>query len=135
MVSETLRTKGLEQSITHISHKVLVFNVGLGILGFGICSVLGIDVSIRDFATGYLLGTINIFWLLRIARSGMIMEPDNAGRYVTRRYYIRLCVLTLAVLVLISRGITGPWGILAGLTGSVVSTIFVAILMAKGGTR
>lgn len=113
-----------------VAYRVARANLITGTAGVAACALFKTHAA-TGFAAGYIIGVINIFWLLRIARKGTGMAPDRAVRFVTRRYYIRFLTTALVFALLISRGILPPAPLLVGLTGAILTTIIVMISLAR----
>lgn len=134
MAYEALETNAAASQAAGIAYKVAVFN--LLALAAGVLACVIIKSSIAPgFAFGYILGLINIFFMLRMAHKGIGMKPEKAGRYVIGGYYIRFTVTSLLLAVLIAKGIIGPWPPILGLTGSVITTVGVMIGVMLGVAR
>lgn len=85
------------------------------------------------FAAGYMIGVANIWMLLNIARKGVEMTPQEAGKYVASRYYLRYSATIIALIVLIATGLVGAWPALTGLTVCIFTTIAALIFAAREG--
>ncbi|MBI5561419.1 MAG: ATP synthase subunit I [Deltaproteobacteria bacterium] len=81
-------------------------------------------------AAGFLLGAVNMSWLLRIAGKGMRMPAERAARAVARSYYLRFGATVFLFALVISKGWLSPWQLLAGFSLSIFGVIGVLIFAA-----
>ncbi|MBI5643468.1 MAG: ATP synthase subunit I [Deltaproteobacteria bacterium] len=110
-------------------YRVVFFNLLAGIAGTAIALSFG-PRSAAGFAAGLLLGVINVLWLMRIAAKGVRLDSLRAGRLVARSYYLRFAATALILAIIVSRGLLNPLPLLAGLTGSILTTLGVMIFFA-----
>lgn len=82
-------------------------------------------------AAGFVVGSIDVLWLLRIATRGVRLEADRAARSVVRGYYLRFGATIAAFALLISKGIISPWPLVAGFSAALFSVIGVMIYTAR----
>lgn len=83
---------------------------------------------------GGLLALGNFYWLRSILVRSLRLEPQQAPRFATFRYIVRLTVLAVAVFFLIVYGKADLFGLILGLSVLVFNIIALAIYMisAKG---
>ncbi|MBI5644460.1 MAG: ATP synthase subunit I [Deltaproteobacteria bacterium] len=113
-----------------VALKVGLLNAGVGLLG--LCVLLLLKSSLAPgFITGFVLGGVNALLLLKIARKGVRMAPDKAGRFVTVSYFVRFILTAVILSILVYRGFLTPWPLLAGITASIFTTIGVLIGIAR----
>src|SRR4030066_543145 len=104
---------GLEAPTIRISSRVGLVNASVCALIAGL--VANFDSSIvPGFAAGFAIGALNIFWLLRIARRGVRMSPEKAGRFVTMAYPVRFALVAALFALFIVKGMLSPWPLVAG---------------------
>ncbi|MBI5588248.1 MAG: ATP synthase subunit I [Deltaproteobacteria bacterium] len=115
---------------TSAALKVGLLNAAVGLLGSGVLLVLKSSLA-PGFAAGFMLGGVNALLLLKIARKGVGMPADKAGRYVTVSYFVRFILTAVILALLIYRGFLTPWPLLAGITASLFTTIGVLIGIAR----
>ncbi len=94
----------------------------LGVAAFGIFKA-GLTLS---FVSGYALGVVNIYMLLRLSRRLSQMPPEKAGGFMLRNYYIRFFSTAAILAFLIYMGLS-PWALVVGVGGSIFTTIAVII--------
>lgn len=126
-----IKTRGIAGGLRGAS---LAYRIGIGNLVTGLAGVL-IALSFGamnslGFAAGFALGLINVFWLMRIAKKGVLLEAARAGRLVARSYYLRFAATALVLALLISRSIVSPLPLLAGLSSAIFTTLGVMIFSA-----
>lgn len=98
----------------------------------GIIASLALDSpTALALSAGFVIGSIDILWLLRIARRGITLDADRAARSVTRGYYLRFGATIAAFALLISKGIISPWPLVAGFSAALFSVIGVMIYTAR----
>jgi len=98
----------------------------------GTIASLALDSPIAlALAAGFVVGSINVLWLLRIARRGVTLDADRAARSVKRGYYLRFGATVAAFAVIISMGIISPWPLVAGFSLALFSVIGVMIYTAR----
>lgn len=114
-----------------ISSRVLLANGAACAVLSGLALVFIGKGTVPGLATGFLIGAASVYWLVRIARRGVSMSPEKAGRFVAVAYQLRFAVVAAAFAILISKGIFSPWPLVAGLTGSIVTTVCTMIYLAK----
>lgn len=85
------------------------------------------------FAAGYMIGVANIWMISNIVKKGVEMTPEEAGKYVASRYYLRYSATIIAFSVLIATGLVGAWPALAGLTVCIFTNITALIFAAREG--
>lgn len=119
---------------TSLAYRIGMANLAAGITGVGASFILKSSFA-SGFAIGYTIGVVNIFWLLNIARKGVRLTPERAGKLVTRNYYMRFLATAVIFSVLIGARLLSPWPLVAGLTLSIFTTIIVTILAAREESR
>ncbi len=115
---------------TSVALKVGLLNAAVGLLGTGAALLLKSSLA-PGFAVGFILGGVNALLLLKIARKGVLMDADKAGRFVTVSYFVRFAFTAVILALLIYRGFLTPWPLLAGITASIFTTIGVLIGIAR----
>jgi hypothetical protein len=123
-------TDGLEALSAHISSRVALMNAAVcaaiaGLLAFFDSSI------VPGFAAGFAIGALNIFWLLRIARRGVRMSPEKAGRFVTMAYPVRVALVAALFALFIVKGLLSPWPLVAGFALSIVTAVCTMIYFAR----
>ena len=106
--------------------RAVVANIIAGAFATGLLEVFKTPLA-TGFLVGYIIGVVNLLWLLRIARRGVAMAQDKAQGFVARHYFIRFAVRALVLGILISRRYLEPWPPVGGLTLCVLTTIGVMI--------
>lgn len=118
------------QAAASVALKVGVLNAAVGLLGTGAALLIKSSLA-PGFAAGFILGGVNALLLLKIARKGVLMPAEKAGRFVTISYFARFTLTAVVVALLIYRGFVTPWPLLAGLAASIFTTIGVLIGIAR----
>lgn len=90
---------------------------------------------VTGIAAGYLIGAVNMSWLLRIACRGVALSPEAAARGVARSYYIRYVATVLIFALFIIRGWLSPWQLVIGFSLSVFSVIGILTFFAFDNFR
>ncbi|MBI1910718.1 MAG: ATP synthase subunit I [Deltaproteobacteria bacterium] len=124
------KPKGIAETTSSIAYKAAVANLAVGAIGAAALFFFKKPFA-AGFAAGYIIGVANALWMLRIARKGVGMKPDKAGRFVTLNYHARFLITAAIFAILISSKIFSPWPLVAGLTGSIFTTIIVMIAAAR----
>ena len=122
---------GLEGFTKAISVKVLLANLAACAVLSGVLLAVVNSSIVPGFASGFLIGTVSMLWLIRIARRGMRMAPEKVERFVKAAYHLRFAAVAALFAVLIAKGILSPWPLVAGLTGSIATTVGTMIYLAK----
>lgn len=125
-----IKANGVDGAASSVVWKVGCANTASGLLGTGIIALVRTSAA-GPFAIGFVLGLLNAFWLLRIARRGVQMTPEKAGRFVAISYYIRFAATAAVFIALLLVARISPWPMLAGLTCSVFTTVAVMIFLAR----
>ncbi|MBI2400732.1 MAG: ATP synthase subunit I [Deltaproteobacteria bacterium] len=121
---------GLEALTIRISSRLALVNVSACAAVAGI--LVFFDSSIvPGFAAGFTIGALNIYWLLRIARRGVRMSPEKAGRFVTMAYPIRFALVAALFALFIVKGLMSPWPLVAGFTLSIITAVCTMIYFAR----
>ncbi len=105
-------------------------NLIAGAAGVAASLALGNPTAIA-LATGFVVGSIDVLWLLRIAAKGVSLEADRAAASVRRGYYLRFGATVAAFALLISKGVISPWPLVAGFSLALFSVIGVMIYTAR----
>lgn len=129
MASEAL-TGGIEAVASAAAKRLKAASLVVGIAGTSALAFWGSAVSM-GFAAGMCLGAFNSFWLIRIAKKGIALPAEKAGRFVAARYHIRFLATAGIMSALIAKGLFSPWPLVAGLTASIITTIVVMIISAR----
>lgn len=121
---------GLEALTLRISSRLALVNVSTcavmaGLLAFFDSSIL------PGFVAGFTIGALNIYWLLRIARRGVRMSPEKAGRFVTMAYPVRFALVAALFALFIVKGLMSPWPLVAGFTLSIITAVCTMIYFAR----
>lgn len=122
---------GLGAFTRAISAKVLLANLASCVVLSGVLLAVANGPVVPGFAAGFLIGSISMLWLIRIARRGMSMDPEKVERFVKAAYHLRFAAVAALFAVLIAKGILSPWPLVAGLTGSIATTVCTMIYLAK----
>lgn len=121
---------GLEALTIRISSRLALVNVST-------CAVIAALLAFFDssivpgFAAGFTIGALNIYWLLRIARKGVRMSPEKAGRFVTMAYPVRFALVAALFALFIVKGLMSPWPLVAGFTLSIITAVCTMIYFAR----
>ncbi|MBI5827800.1 MAG: ATP synthase subunit I [Deltaproteobacteria bacterium] len=116
-----------------VAYKAGVANLVAGGVGTIASAMMISGMVAVGFAAGYMIGVANIWMLLNIAKKGVEMTPQEAGKYVASRYYLRYSATIIALSVLIATGLVGAGPALAGLTVCIFTTIAAIIFAAREG--
>lgn len=114
---------------TAVAYRLALFNLLTGSAGSLALSFIKFSF-VPGFVAGYVIGVVNVFWLIRIVRKGVLMEPEKAGRAVARNYYLRFTATLLVIALMIVKEVISPFPLLIGLTGCIFTTIGVMIFSA-----
>lgn len=120
--------------IARISSKVVAANLAAGAVATGVLALYESSVA-SAFAAGAATGALNIFWLMRVARKGLRMTPEKAGRYVMMAYPARFAVVALLFALFIVKGRMSPWPLVAGFALSIAATVCAMIYFAREEAR
>lgn len=121
---------GLEALFSRISSRVVRMNLAGGAVTTGLLALY--DSSfVPGFAAGFATGALNIFWLLKIARRGVKMRPEKAGRFVMTAYPLRFAIIAALFALFIVKGNISPWPLVAGFAGSIAVTVCTMIYFAR----
>lgn len=100
-------------------------------------AVLGLLISARfgiSLFVGGLLATANFCWLRRGLEAALRLLPDNASRFATLRYLLRLAIMAMLLYFLIVRLGADIFGLLLGLSVLVINiTAFSIYLSTRKG--
>jgi hypothetical protein len=121
---------GLETLATRISSRVALVNASVCALIAGLLAFFDSSI-VPGFAAGFTIGALNIFWLLRIARRGVKMTPEKAGRFVTMAYPIRFALVAALFALFIVKGMLSPWPLVAGFSLSILTAVCTMIYFAR----
>lgn len=114
-----------------VAYKAGVANLITGVGGTLALAIIISGAVAVGFAAGYIVGAVNILWLFRIAKKGINMAPQKAGRYVASSYSLRYAITILALGALISTRLVKAWPAVAGLTVCIFTTIAAVIFAAR----
>lgn len=90
---------------------------------------------VTGIAVGYLIGAVNMSWLLRIACKGVALAPEAAARSVARSYYVRYAATVFIFALFITKGWLSPWQLVIGFSLSVFSIIGILTFFAFDNFR
>lgn len=121
---------GLEALTIRISSRLALVNVSACAVIAGILAFFDSSI-VPGFATGFTIGALNIYWLLRIARRGVKMSPEKAGRFVTMAYPVRFALVAALFALFIVKGLMSPWPLVAGFTLSIITAVCTMIYFAR----
>lgn len=121
---------GLEALTIRISSRVGLVNASVCALIAGLLAFFDSSI-VPGFAAGFAIGALNIYWLLRIARRGVRMSPEKAGRFVTMAYPVRFALVAALFALFIVKGMLSPWPLVAGFALSIVTTVCTMIYFAR----
>lgn len=122
--------EGLEGLAAKISSRLAMVNASAcagvaGLLAFFDSSI------VPGFAAGFAIGALNTHWLLRIARRGVKMAPEKAGRFVALAYPARFALVAALFALLIIKGALSPWPLVAGFGLSVLTAVCTMVYFAR----
>ena len=83
------------------------------------------------FAAGYIIGFVNVLWLVRIVGRGMGLAAEKAIRFVLSRYYLRFVATAVIVAVLALKEVFSALPLIAGLASSFFITVLTMILVLR----
>lgn len=130
MASDETHGRELEAAGATAGRAALV-NLAIGAAAMAYGLVAGANFMI-GLAAGFLIGAVNMSWLLRILRRGINLDSQKAARSVARGYYVRFMATIIVFYVVISRGWFNPWQLIIGFSLSVFSIIVIIIVVASG---
>lgn len=122
--------QGLETLTARISSRVALVNASVCALIAGALAFFDSSI-VPGFAAGFTIGALNIFWLLRIARRGVKMTPEKAGRFVTVAYPVRFALVAALFALFIVKGMLSPWPLVAGFSLSIITAVCTMIYFAR----
>lgn len=122
--------EGLEALIARISSRLALINIGAGALISGLLALYDSSI-VPGFIAGFAIGALNIFWLLRIARRGVKMAPEKAGRFVMMAYPVRFALIAALFALFIVKGSISPWPLVAGFAVAIAITVCTMIYFAR----
>lgn len=111
--------------------RVGLLNLLIGIGAFVACTIISNGVA-TGFSLGLLIGVLNQYLCLRIARTGISMAPEKVNTFVATRYFLRFALTAMVMAVLVSKTLVNPWALLMGFVGSLFLTITTMLLVARG---
>lgn len=111
--------------------RVGLVNLAIGATALAYGLVTGANFMV-GLAVGFLIGALNMTWLMRILHRGINLDPQKAAGSVARGYYIRFLSTILAFYVVISRGWCNPWQLIIGFSLAVFSIIAILAAVASG---
>lgn len=118
------------EAIGAAARRAGLVNIGIGGAAMSIGLVTG-TTAIVGIAAGYIIGAVNISWLLRILRAGVNLDAQKAAASVARGYYVRFGATCVLFYLAISRGWFNPWQLITGFSASVFIIIGVLIFVAS----
>jgi hypothetical protein len=121
---------GLEALTIRISSRLALINVSACAVIAGFLAFFDSSI-VPGFAAGFTIGALNTYWLLRIARRGVKMSPEKAGRFVTMAYPIRFALVAALFALFIVKGLMSPWPLVAGFTLSIITAVCTMIYFAR----
>lgn len=121
---------GLEALFSRISSRLVRINIAVGLLVAGLIALYDSSI-VPGFAAGFATGALNIFWLLKIARRGLKMRPEKAGRFVMMAYPARFALIAALFALFIVKGKISPWPLVAGFALSIAITVATMIYFAR----
>ncbi|MBI5493054.1 MAG: ATP synthase subunit I [Deltaproteobacteria bacterium] len=119
--------KGLISAST--AYKIAAVNLAVGLGGTVVTALIKNSLA-SGFAAGYIIGVLNIFWLVRIVRKGINLDSKKAGRMMAGGYYARFAATAVVMTYIVAKGILTPLPLLLGFTGSIFATVGVTIFVA-----
>ncbi len=122
--------EGLEGLAARISSRVALVNASACALIAGVIAFFDSSI-VPGFAAGFAIGALNIHWLLRIARRGVRMTPEKAGRFVTVAYPARFAVVAALFALFIVKGMLSPWPLVAGFGASIAAAVCTMVYFAR----
>lgn len=123
-------TASVEATASAVALKAGLANISAGVAGTAVLFIFGARF-VPGFLAGFLIGALNLYWLLKISRRIVTMPAEKAGRFVTISYYVRFALTAAAVGALVASGLVSPWPVVAGLSVSVFTTIASMVLIAR----
>jgi hypothetical protein len=104
------------------------------VTGAALAILISPRFGISLFAGG-VLATANFCWLRRGLEAALRLLPDNASRFATLRYLLRLAIMALLLYFLIVRLGADIFGLLLGLSVLVINITAFSIYLStrKGG--
>lgn len=132
MASGVIEREPIDTLTSSAAQKTGRVNIVIGLTGAIIGAIF--SHSLLSVAAGYLVGSLNMLWLMRIASKGVTLTADSAARSVARSYYVRFAATVLVFTLLISKGLVNPWLLVAGFSLPVFCVLGVMIYMAREET-
>jgi hypothetical protein len=104
------------------------------VMGAALAMLISPRFGLSLFAGG-VLATANFCWLRRGLEVALRLLPDNASRFATLRYLLRLAIMALLLYFLIVRLGADIFGLLLGLSVLVINITAFSIYLStrKGG--
>lgn len=83
------------------------------------------------FAAGYLIGFVNVIWLVSIVDRGMRLSGEKAVRFVLGRYYARFAATAIIVVALALKEVFSVLPLITGLASSFFITVLTMIFALR----
>lgn len=114
-----------------VSLKLLGANLAAFIAASGLALAFVGTHAFFGIAAGFFIGTASTLWLLRIARKGVRMDPEKAGRFIPAAYRLRFAVVAALLALIMYKGVLSPWPLIGGFLGSALITVCTTIYLAR----
>ena len=123
--------RSIPQVKFNMLHPLLVKVGATNVVASAIAVIISATVAsafvVLSILMGSVIGAINLSLLARTVKSGFLFKPDNAQRFIMKRYYIKLIATMFIVGILVSQNLAHPVGLIIGFTIIMINTLTSAI--------
>ena len=106
-------------------------NLIISAIAFIITAIVSSTFMVLSVIIGTVIGMANLSILARTVKSGFLFKPDNAQRFVIKRYYIRFIATIFIIGILVSKNLADPVGLIMGFSIIMITTLLAAIYFSK----
>ncbi|MEE8573984.1 MAG: ATP synthase subunit I [Thermodesulfobacteriota bacterium] len=131
MTSKDIKRDKVRSTASAVAFKVGLVNATLAAGGVFVCSYFSMKLAV-GYGVGFLLGFLNFSLLFRSVVKGVMLTPEKAGRFMSRRYSIRFLIMALLMVVLLKKTSIDPVSLLIGFTITFICTIATMMVLVKG---
>jgi hypothetical protein len=128
-----LKTETIEPPVLVVASRVGVINLFLGIAGVAACTIISGEFA-RGFSLGFLIGILNQYLCLQMARRGIRIAPERVMSYVLTRYFLRFFLTVTVFAVLVSKALANPMALIIGFGVSLFVSITTIVFVARGAS-
>lgn len=111
--------------------KVGRINLIISAIAFIITAIISSTFVVLSVIIGTVIGMANLFILARTLKGGFSFKPENAHRFIMKRYYIKLIASMIIIGILVSQNLVDPVGLITGFSIIMITTLSAAIYFSK----